>query len=316
MLSSRNYNEIWVIDHNTTTEEAAGHTGGAQNRGGDILYRWGNPAAYDHGTVDDQKLFGQHDAHWIPEGRPGAVNILVYNNGIGRPASQAYSSIEEIGPAIDETGYVYDSLSGYGPTVPIRTIQNIQQEGSFFSPRISGAQRLPNGNTLICEGVTGKVFEVDGSDHLVWKYVNPVSTFGPVNYNANQQGYSLFRAYRYTPDYPGLSGHDLTPGNVIELNAPTSDCEIFNVTQTAGGIDKLHHVNVYFQHSENKLVIENQFYQHLQCTIFQLNGQTLLKEEVSMPIREIALSQLPSGMYFVHIQNFRGQFITKKILVF
>lgn len=315
MLSSRNYSEIWVVDHSTTTEQASGHTGGAQNKGGDLLFRWGNPAAYDLGTVDDQRLFGQHDAHWIPSGRPGYGNILVYNNGIGRPGGQAYSTIEEIVPPIDETGYVFDTIIGYGPFQPVRTIRNIQQEGSFFSPRISGAQRLPNGNTLICEGVGGKILEVDESDRLVWKYVNPVSTFGPVNYDSNQQGYSLFRAYRYMPDFPGLSGHDLVPGDVIELNAPTSECEIFHVTQTKRGIGKLQNVNVYYQQSEYNLVIENQFNQNLRCAVFQLNGQLLRSQKFSVQHQEFVLSGLHPGLYIVHIQNARGQLITQKILV-
>src|SRR5262249_33233724 len=84
MLSPREFNEVWIIDHSTTRAEAAGHQGGRHGKGGDILYRWGNPRAYRAGTAQDQKLFLQHDTHWIPAGLPGAGNLLVFSNGGGR----------------------------------------------------------------------------------------------------------------------------------------------------------------------------------------------------------------------------------------
>ena len=89
MLSVHSFHEIWVIDHSTTTAEAAGSTGGKRGKGGDLLYRWGNPVVYHAGKVSDQQLFGQHHAHWIPPGRPGAGNLLVFNNGSRRPGGCA-----------------------------------------------------------------------------------------------------------------------------------------------------------------------------------------------------------------------------------
>ena len=87
MLSVFEFNEIWIIDHSTSPAQAAGHQGGRQGQGGDLLYRWGNPRAYRAGTVKDQQLFGQHDAHWIAQGLPGEGHVLIFNNGIRRPAA-------------------------------------------------------------------------------------------------------------------------------------------------------------------------------------------------------------------------------------
>ena len=79
------FSEFWIIDHGTTTAQAAGHTGGRRGKGGDLLYRWGNPQAYRAGTKADRKLFSQHNAHWIPKGLPGAGHLLLFNNGPERP---------------------------------------------------------------------------------------------------------------------------------------------------------------------------------------------------------------------------------------
>src|SRR5262249_24297243 len=84
-VSVWNFSEFWISDHSTTTAEAAGHAGGRAGKGGDLLYRWGNPLAYRAGTKADRKLFSQHNAHWIPRGLPGAGHLLLFNNGPDRP---------------------------------------------------------------------------------------------------------------------------------------------------------------------------------------------------------------------------------------
>jgi len=172
LLSSFGQDEIWVIDHNTTTEEAAGHTGGNSGKGGDILYRWGNPKAYRAGTTDDQKFYGQHDAQWIESGRSGEGNILVFNNGLDRPEGK-YSSVDEIVPPVDENGnYSYTPGSAYGPEEQI-WIYTAENPTNFYSNRISGAQRLTDGNTIICNGAYGIFFEVTPEKAKIWEYTNP-----------------------------------------------------------------------------------------------------------------------------------------------
>ena len=112
VLSARGCNEIWMIDHSTTTKEAAGHTGGKQGKGGDLIYRWGNPAAYGRGTMSDKQLVQQHDAEWIPDGYPGAGHMTIFNNGYDR----GWSSIEEIVLPVDSAGhYLLAPGKAYGP---------------------------------------------------------------------------------------------------------------------------------------------------------------------------------------------------------
>lgn len=178
VLSLHTMSEIYVIDHSTKTDEAAGHSGGRSGKGGDILYRWGNPQVYRAGDASDRKLFAQHDATWIEPGLPGAGNIMVFNNGTGRPDGR-YSSVDVIAPPIDENGrYNLVPGSAYGPK-EAHWIYTDNNKPDFFSQNISGAQRLPNGNTLICSGAVGTIFEVSLDKKIVWKYVHPASRRGP-----------------------------------------------------------------------------------------------------------------------------------------
>ena len=80
-----------------------------------------------------------------------------------------------------------------------------QPRHTFYSPRISGCQRLPTGNTLVREGIWGRIFEVTREKEIVWEYVSPY--FIPVDGESLRGGSNqIFRAYRYTPDSPEIGG--------------------------------------------------------------------------------------------------------------
>ena len=221
MLSIRGNSELFVIDHQTTTAQAAGHTGGRYTKGGDILYRWGNPQQYNRGTSANQQLFQQHHTHWIETNCPGAGNILIFNNGIGR----GYSAVNEIVPPVDAAGnYTLASGAAFGPISPVWSY-TATPPTNFYSAEISGAQRLPNGNTLICEGIKGNLFEVTAAGQTVWSYLCPVTTTImtqsdsiPVDpARTDQFMNAVFRVDRYPTNYAGLLGRDLTPQGTIEI---------------------------------------------------------------------------------------------------
>ncbi|MGD2245987.1 MAG: aryl-sulfate sulfotransferase [Candidatus Aminicenantes bacterium] len=227
LVSVLGFNEIWIIDHSTSTEEAAGREGGRSGKGGGILYRWGNPQAYGRGDAEDQKFFLQHDAVWIPSGYPGSGNILVFNNGTGRPGGN-FSSVEEIVPTLDnKSRYRLKRRSAYGPEETV-WFYSAPNKVDFFSTNISGSQRLSNGNTLICSGAKGRFFEVTPEKEIVWEYISPFKGKRPQSSHPGlrkppvkpgAQGFRppqgeneniVFRCYRYAPDYPGLIGKDLS----------------------------------------------------------------------------------------------------------
>ena len=166
VMSARWFDEAWVIDHSTTTEQAASHSGGKHGRGGDLLYRWGNPEAYFAGFPFDRQFFAQHDVRWIDQGIPGAGNFLLFNNGDRN--SRSYSSVDEFQPPVRPDGS-YD-LSKTSAFAPQKFSWSYESQRDFSSNRISGAQRLPGGNTLICSGEQGWVFEVTPDGKRVWEF--------------------------------------------------------------------------------------------------------------------------------------------------
>ena len=176
LLSSALFSEIWAIDHSTTTEQARGQTGGRYGKGGRILWRYGNPQTFGAGTSKDQSLYWQHDAHFIKDDCPKSGDVLIYNNGMKRSAdgvsepdqicmgliTNAYSTISEIRLPKDKDGLLIE-----GASPEITWSFNEDNSVDFYSPFMSGAQRLPNGNTLMCQSWNKRVLEVDPQGNIV-----------------------------------------------------------------------------------------------------------------------------------------------------
>ena len=224
IINSRTLSEFWIIDHSTTTQEAASSSGGNSGMGGDILYRWGNPMAYDRGVEEDRVLFAAHHVQWIDKDLPGEDNILIFNNGRNRPDGD-YSSVDEIQVPLDGFNYLLEFNESYGPSDLVWTYQ-APNNTDFFADHISGCQRLPNGNTLICSGPQGRFFEVNSNGDMLWEYINPVygntilnqgdlppeGPFGTAPTVTN----SVFRCEKFDYDFVGFSGYSLSAGLPIE----------------------------------------------------------------------------------------------------
>ena len=148
---------------------------------GDVTWEWG-----------DDELGHQHNATELDSG-----NVMIFDNG-AHIRQGAASRIIEVNPETNEIEWTYE---GSPPM-------------SFFSSYISGADRLPNGNTLICEGAHGRIFEVTPTGQIVWEYISP---FFEADRNGSQSN-ATFRAHRYAPDYPAFAGRDLDPVAHANLN--------------------------------------------------------------------------------------------------
>jgi hypothetical protein len=212
LVSAHNFDEVWIIDHSTTTEEAASHSGGWYNHGGDLLYRWGNPQAYDRGTPADKKVYFEHQSTWIKPGLPGAGHILVFSNGNNRPGGP-HSTVDEFVPDVNNNTGEYH-LPPDGTYGPANLTWQYDVPDDYYASVWGGAQRMINGNTLICAGTTGTFLEVTPDKQLVWTFVNP--------YPSNQSNY-VYRTEYIPPPPPvsklectgSLSWSNIKPGGTV-----------------------------------------------------------------------------------------------------
>ncbi|MEO6832813.1 MAG: hypothetical protein ABI378_09995, partial [Chitinophagaceae bacterium] len=276
-------------------------------QGGEILYRWGNPGIYGRGTISDQHFFESHDAQWIPDGYPDAGKIMVFNNGNGRPDGN-YSSVEVIAPPVDENGN-YNLVSGkpFGPMAPDWIYKSPVNVYNFFSAVMAGAQRLANGNTLICEATKGNLFEVNPLGQTVWQYVSPVGLTGVIKQGDAADQNMVFRAPQYAATYPGFVGKSLVAGLPIETNPLPYKCGTASPTSVA--------LNSII---ENNLSVANPFNNSIEISALSdiSNGQASLINLLGVrsgqwPINLKAgqrqslatTGNLPTGMYILQLSD-------------
>lgn len=230
MISVPHFDEIWIIDHSTTTAQASGSTGGNSDKGGDLLYRWGNPKACSLGATTDQKLFFQHDARWVVSGIPNdpdSGNIMVFNNRVGVSSSR----VDMFAPPIDTFGqYIRQPNVRFGPDTLIWSYED-PVPSSLYSDGLSGAHKLPNGNFLVNSGQQGRIFEITRAGQITWEYKVPLLQGQPVAQGTLiNQNILNFRSVKYPADHPFLTSQDLTPIGYLELEPDSTFCGSFNVS--------------------------------------------------------------------------------------
>ncbi|WP_299800801.1 aryl-sulfate sulfotransferase [uncultured Maribacter sp.] len=177
-MTINNFSEVWVIDHSTTIEEAKLSTGGIYGKGGDLIYRFGNPTAYDN-SFGDRLFYNNHFPNLLENDVPGDGNILVYVNGNG---DSKQSVIYELNiPSI------FDLQSNTNNELDV--VWSYTREG-LYAPRVSGAVRLDNGNTLITSGTSG-FMEVTNDKEVVWEFEGTGFYWRSYHYNLDNSALSF-----------------------------------------------------------------------------------------------------------------------------
>lgn len=173
LLSVNFFSEVWAIDHSTSTAEAAASVGGNYNKGGDLIYRFGNPEAYEN--TEGQRLF--HNNHFpnLLKGEDQG-KLLIFSNGNGLDQSTVFElelpSVYQLEPNTNNEPIVTWSFT----------------DTDLYSAKVSGAVPLPNGNILITEGDFG-FWEVTRQKEIVWK--------------CNSEGF-FWRGYHYSKSAPEI----------------------------------------------------------------------------------------------------------------
>lgn len=301
MLCVPYFNELWIIDHSTTTEEAAGHSGGNSGMGGDLLYRIGNPQSYKRGTEDDQILFFPHDTHWandfIDSGHPNYNDILIFNNN----AQEDVSTMEIFENPWDETIATYPMFDGiYSPSIFENSITH-PNPTSFYSRGLSGVQVLPNGNILGCSGGQGYFMELTADNEIVWEYKVPIinGAFVPQGVEVDYWENLTFRAFKYPTSYQAFDGKDLSPKGHLELNPNLSYCDSLTSNENLLELD----VNIFPNPVSSELHIEWSGSEVKNIKMISMLGQKVFDIETHSDSVIIKTGEYTRGAYVLMIND-------------
>lgn len=306
LLSTHNFGEIWIIDHSTTKAEAAGHSGGKYGKGGDLLYRWGNPLAYENGIAADQKFFYQHSADWIPEGYPNENCISVFNNDRVNNGTR-FSSIDVFKPTVNNDGF-YESQVPFGPD-DLKWSYSAKNPQEFYSSILGSVQQLSNGNLLICDGGAGNIFEIDSASNEVWRYVNPITVMGVTMQGKSTMALNpMFNCVYYPHNYSAFVGKELSRIGIIEnINTNSENCSL----DTTSVKDYQINVSVYPNPASDYIKVDSDVIPN-ELAILSLQGQELIIQNFT---NTISTKDLPNGIYIMRITNPNGHNTYNKIII-
>lgn len=299
LLSVAHFDEVWIIDHSTTTSEACGSTGGNSGHGGDLLYRWGNSRAYTKDDEDMATLRFQHDAQWVESTISGGVakgQISLFNNRV----SSTSSAICVLDPAVGSDGN-YNLASGVHLPSEFAFCISSSDELEFQSSSMSSVQPLPNGNFLVCAAQRGKLLEINQADEVVWEYILPFRNGFPV-----EQGSSLnigdnvmFRAIKYSSDLKLFEDKDVRPKYYLEIDPADDGCEDL----VGASVEVEGKALVYPVPSAGILMVECSSKEAESIVVWSVDGRRLEIEVdlIDMHTYRIDLTQEPEGVYYLRI---------------
>ena len=293
LISVRNFQEVWIIDHSTTKEEAASDTGGIYGVGGGLLFRWGNDHAYKKGEFIDRHFYYQHDASWLDEPFHSSAEffnmISVYNNFI----NSEYSLGAILNPTVVDGIYKMEE----GTYLPNNIYQTISHPDTVkqLSAAASNFQLLPNGNFLLHAGRQGRTMELTSDADPVWEYFVPMR-----NGVAIDQGDILqvsdnftFSGRKYPADYIGFEDKDLSPKGYIELMPSDLFCNPLSTD-----VYKINEYGVFPNPSSFNITLTTLKVGD-PLTIFDVYGNSVLTTSAIKDSPTLNIQKLDPGIYII-----------------
>lgn len=333
VLSSHNMNEWYVIDHSTTTAQAASHSGGNSGKGGDFLYRWGNPAAYQ--ATGTKYLNVTHDAHWIPEGHPNAGRLVGFNN---QGISSTQSCVDQVIPPLNNYNYTITPGSAFGPSIYDQRIS-----GFGYTSNEGNSEQFPNGNTLVCVSLSGKIYELNPAGTPIFTitagaktsqahrysacYVNNVAPAQPtITTSGNDLTTASATTYQWYYNgtlINGATSQNYTPGQsgiyVVRTTDVNGCVNVYSqgyVYTTATAIDELEGKNITIYPNPSTGIIDVDLnYQNptkLIVMVYDTFGKLVFETENSS---RIDLTELSNGIYTMSISLDNKKAIYKKVVL-
>ena len=294
LISVRKMSEFIIIDHSTTTEEAASNIGGDYDKGGDILYRWGNPKNYQPNTIVERQLFYQHNPNWIKYGDHEG-SIIVFNNGL---STNTGSSVIIVNPDTDDDGNFIMIDSTFSPTTPERKIDS-EKFDSKSSGYTSGAKVMENGNIYITSGNWDQFIEITPDDEIAW------------NYKLEGNRYT-YRTEKYPPSHPGLADKDFSVEGTIE--SPPSNYECTDFTTSTTDITK-NDIRILHDPIGQTISFQTRIEERLSINGFDLMGRKIFNEINLRSEDNIDVSQIKNQIIILNIKSGQNQSITKKVYI-
>lgn len=334
VLSAHNTNEFYVIDHSTTTAEAASHAGGRGGRGGDFLYRWGSPSNY--GQSGNTNFNVLHDAHWVPEGCPTAGNLVALNN---KGISNTQSCVDQVTPPVSGYNYTYTANTAWLPAT-----YTLRQNCNGGTSNMGNSQQLPNGNMLICLAISGTIYEINSAGTSLWTYTasgsvaqafrynschlnNAAPAIPTITANGNVLTSSAATTYQWYQDgvqIAGATGQSYSPSQsgtylvrVTDANGCTySYSAIFDFT-LATGIENyisLNTLNVFPNPTNGVFQLTGELVNdgNFEAEIYDLAGSRVLAVKNE---KQIDLSAYPAGIYMLIIRSENFGTASEKIVL-
>lgn len=286
LVSVRNFNEIWIIDHSTNSKQSKSHSGGKRQKGGDLIYRWGNPKSY--GINEPAQLDGQHSASWVKNGYTNDGFITIFDN---RSTTQS-SRLVMINPFLNKKtlNYVLSSSKSY---LPNTLIWNYTQKG-LSEGRGGSVTALPNGNFLFCETSKGKLTEITPHNDTAWIYNSPVTSEGLLTQGSPlKNSGAMFKADKYPPFFKGFIGKKMTPGVKLELNSDMTYGRI-EITKT---LDTLKAINISLVDNNYLYIDEKKLLYNTPIFVYNAKGE-LIDRQIMYQNSKWYLGLYKEGTYY------------------